>query len=65
MKLICAHFPWDNLYLFLIEKYLLGPILFLKFNFFFLKHDQCKIFWILWKITFILLFFLQCQLLTI
>ena len=31
IELICAHFPWNNLYLLLIEKYFLGPILLLKF----------------------------------
>ena len=52
IKLICAHFSWNNLYLLLIEKYFLGPVLFRKFNFFFLEHDKFKIFWILWKMTF-------------
>ena len=52
IKLVCAHFPWNNLSLLLIEKYFLGPVLFLKFNFFFLEHDKFKIFWILWKMIF-------------
>ena len=30
----------------------LGPISFLKFNFFWHEHDKFKIFWILWKMTF-------------
>ena len=34
IKLICAHFPWNNLYFLQIKEYFLEPILFLKFNFF-------------------------------
>ena len=30
IKLICAHFPRNNLYLLQIEKYFLGPMLFLN-----------------------------------
>ena len=40
IKLICAHFSWNNLYLLLIEKYFLGPVFFLKFNFSFHEHDK-------------------------
>ena len=34
VTLICAHFPWNNLYLLQIKEYFSEPILFLKFNFF-------------------------------
>ena len=34
MTLVCAHFPWNNLYLLEIKEYFSEPILFLKFNFF-------------------------------
>ena len=42
IKLICAHFPWNNLYLLLIEKYFLGPILFLKLIPFFMSIKKLR-----------------------
>ena len=42
IELICAHFPWNNLYLLLIEKYLLGPILLLKFIPFFMSITNLR-----------------------
>ena len=42
IKLICAHFPWNNLYLLLIEKYFLGPILLLKFIPFFMSITNLR-----------------------
>ena len=42
IELICAHFPWNNLYLLLIEKYFLGPILFLKLIPFFMSITNLR-----------------------